>query len=179
MGTTLIHLHHEAPMSLFEDFNAQQPDGEEYSAPFVFIASMTYMAAADGVVLDEELMPILAWMGSEPDAVEAAQKAMRFARETPVEDFLDSVAPLLNRDQKLCLLANLLDVLFADGFADPGFDLVGSDLFPQHLLCPGVLPFGRTREWSCAGVVSFWGESFIHNYILYKILWIFRGRNCG
>ena len=64
-------------------------------------------------------------------------------------------------------------------FADPGLDLVGSDLFPQFLLCPGVLPLGGTRERSCAGMVSFWRESFIHNYILNKILWIFIGENCG
>ena len=106
-------------MSLFEEFNSQQGARGELDAPFVFIASMTYMASADGEVLDEELMPILSWLGSSERSVQAGQRAMRYARETPVEDFLTEATPLLNRDQKLCLLANMLDVLFADGFADP------------------------------------------------------------
>ncbi|MEO1273515.1 MAG: hypothetical protein AAFX99_35975 [Myxococcota bacterium] len=104
---------------LFDEFNTQQQESGTLDAPFVFIASMTYMASVDGEVLDEELMPILGWLGGSEEALLAGQDAMRYARETPVADFLTEATPILNRDQKLCLLANMLDVLFADGFADP------------------------------------------------------------
>lgn len=106
-------------MSLFDKYNEKQSGRERMNPPFVFIASMTYMAMVDGEVHERELMSFADWFVSEGEAEDACRAALKYVQETTVEDFLMAAAPILTEDQKLCLLANMLDVLFADGFADP------------------------------------------------------------
>ncbi|MEO1270730.1 MAG: TerB family tellurite resistance protein [Myxococcota bacterium] len=106
-------------MTLFDQYNAKQSGIVRMNPPFVFIASMTYMALVDGEVHERELMSFAGWFVSDGEAEAACHNALKYARETAVGDFLMAAAPILTEEQKLCLLANMLDVLFADGFADP------------------------------------------------------------
>lgn len=83
---------------------------------FIFLVSMTYMITADADVDERELVSmynVLRHTSDNPQ--EDAAHAMRYGLEHPLDDFLASAAPHLSEPQKLHILANLLEVLYADG----------------------------------------------------------------
>ncbi len=73
--------------------------------------------------------------------------ALNYCRTHSVREYLDAAAPILNREQRLTILLNLVDLSLADGKADPdeaafisvcqkefGIDAEDFDLFIEPIL---------------------------------------------
>lgn len=93
---------------------------------FAFLASMAYMIMADGNVDERELVSMynLLQDSTEGDPGEAAAQVMRYCLQTPLPEFIQHTAASLTQAQKLHILANLLDVIYADGVAEtPEMDM--------------------------------------------------------
>lgn len=103
-------------MELFDGFNKKQ--GPTLTPTFIFVASMTYMVAADGHIDDREVIPIINMLGTGYQLQAIGLQAMKYATRNSLEKFLKKSNKVLDAEQKLCIVANLLDVLFSDGHAD-------------------------------------------------------------
>ena len=87
---------------------------------FLFLVSMTYMITADSDVDERELVSMYNVLKHTSDNPrEDAAFAMRYGLQHPLDDFLADASQHLTGDQKLHILANLLEVLYADGVVAP------------------------------------------------------------
>lgn len=104
-------------MGLFDIFNSNQR-APEMTPPMAYAISAIYMIRADGELSDEEVVPILGVLGTSQRAIQMVHEANRYAKRTKVDDFLLEASNKLDKEQKLFILAQVLDILFSDGHAD-------------------------------------------------------------
>ena len=62
--------------------------------------------------------PGLDLAGRAESAIATLSAALEYCREHDVSEFLGAATPLLNKDQRITILLNLVDLAFADGYAD-------------------------------------------------------------
>jgi uncharacterized tellurite resistance protein B-like protein len=113
-------------MGLFDMFKGDK--GEQMTPHFAFATSIIYMMGADGEMDNEEVGQLLAVLGGEKSGNtigvgannrQLLDKAVVYARNTPLDTFLNEATPLLNDAQKMCILTNLIDSSLADGEPEP------------------------------------------------------------
>ncbi|MBH23365.1 MAG: hypothetical protein CMH57_02655 [Myxococcales bacterium] len=103
-------------MGLFDAFN--KSNKVRLTTPFIFVASMIYMSTVDGHLDESEVMPILNLLGTGHAPIVLGRQAILYSQRTPVAQFIQEAGAQLDANQKACILANMLDVLFGDGYAD-------------------------------------------------------------
>ncbi len=109
-------------MGLFSMFRSDK--GEQMTPHLAFATSLIYMMGADGEMDNEEVGQLLAVLGGENSGGtigvgannrELLNKAIKYARTTPLDKFLAEATPLLSDAQKMCIMVNLIDSSLADG----------------------------------------------------------------
>lgn len=106
-------------MGLFDMFKGDKTfEITPYSA---FAVSMLYIIAADGEINENEIGQLISALGGEQvkgiNTRELLKGASKYVSSTKVENFLSEAAPKLNDAQKMCILVNILDTIYADGNA--------------------------------------------------------------
>jgi hypothetical protein len=92
------------------------------------------MMSVDGDIAKEEIGQInVALRGSK----EALPAALKYVKQTKFPDFMSQVSPILNHQQKTCILINVADCMLSDG----RIDRLEQDLFRRMLK-----GFGLTEE---------------------------------
>ena len=107
-------------MGLFDMFKGDKAtEMTPYSA---FATSMLYIVAADGEINENEIGQLISALGGEQvkgqSTRDLLKNASKYIKSNSVEAFLEEVAPKLTEEQKLCILVNIMDTLYADGNAD-------------------------------------------------------------
>ena len=106
----------------------------ELTPPDALIVAMLYMMSVDGDIAKEEIGQInVALRGSK----EALPAALKYVKQTKFPDFMSQVSPILNHQQKTCILINVADCMLSDG----RIDRLEQDLFRRMLK-----GFGLTEE---------------------------------
>ena len=100
-------------------------------------ASMIYMMASDGELAEEEMNYLFITLRSFGEPQELIDSASKYAKKNDLDTFLNDANQLLSEDQKRTLLANLIDLLLADGSAEEE---------EQELFFRFVEAFGLTEE---------------------------------
>lgn len=100
-------------------------------------ASMIYMMASDGELAEEEMNYLFITLRSFGEPQELIDSASKYAKKNDLDTFLNNANQLLSEDQKRTLLANLIDLLLADGSAEEE---------EQELFFRFVEAFGLTEE---------------------------------
>ena len=112
-------------MGLFDMFKG---DNEEMTPHFAFATSLIYMIGADGKVENEEVGQLLAVLGGSESGgtigvgannQQLLDRAFRYYKKTPIDQFLAEVSSMLTDAQKMCVLTNILDSSLSDGDAAP------------------------------------------------------------
>jgi uncharacterized tellurite resistance protein B-like protein len=80
--------------------------------------SMIYMMAADGDISDEELNYLATKLYAIGDAEELINLSAKYSKKQSLEEFQKEANQILTKEQKLTVLANLIDILLADGSAE-------------------------------------------------------------
>lgn len=106
-------------MGLFDMFKGDKAfEITPYSA---FAVSMLYIVASDGEINENEIGQLISALGGEQvkgvNVREFLKGASKYVSSTKVENFLSEAAPKLNDAQKMCILVNILDTIYADGNA--------------------------------------------------------------
>lgn len=93
-----------------------------------FACALVYCAGADReLTASEKSYLAIALSGPQPgldlagraeSAIATLSAALEYCREHDVSEFLGAATPLLNKDQRITILLNLVDLAFADGYAD-------------------------------------------------------------
>lgn len=104
-------------MGLFDMFKSAP--ALEITPRTALVASLVYCMGSDGEIDPEEVGHLIAVMGRGATR-EALDQAVRYARATPPEVFLEAATPKLSESQRLCILLNMIDSAMADGAAEPG-----------------------------------------------------------
>jgi uncharacterized tellurite resistance protein B-like protein len=98
-----------------------------------FMVSLTHMAGADGVYLEEEEGSLAAFLPRHGLGAmsydELLDRTEDYLQTTSFAEFLAEAPPILNQEQKLCILLNMLDSSLADGVEAPE----ETDVFCQFL----------------------------------------------
>lgn len=102
-------------MSLFNMFKSQV--SIDLDPHLGLVVALVYSIAADGEIAREEIGHLHSVLG--PEGARHLETAVKYVRSTPPEKFLDDLAPLCDRQQRLCILLNVIDSVMADGFAAP------------------------------------------------------------
>ena len=101
-------------MGLFDKFSSNV----ELTPAIALASSMIYMMASDGELAEEEMNYLFVTLQSFGDPQELVNSASKYAKKNDLESFQKEANELLNNDQKMTLLANLIDLLLADGSAE-------------------------------------------------------------
>ena len=90
------------------------------------VVAMLYMMSVDGEMAKEEIGQInVALRGSKS----LLPEALKYVKRTKFPDFMNEVIPVLNHEQKSCILVNVVDVMLSDGRVDR----LEQDLFRRML----------------------------------------------
>ncbi|NJK81164.1 MAG: TerB family tellurite resistance protein [Chloroflexaceae bacterium] len=105
-------------MGSWDELDARyEPDG--LTPALAFVVAMTHMAGADDVYLREEEGSLGAFLPRNGLGTmtynELFERALAYLNRTTIDQFLAEAPPLLNQEQKLCILINMLDAALADG----------------------------------------------------------------
>lgn len=103
-------------MGLFDAFKSKS---DALNQKHIFIASLIYMVAADGIVEEEEILQLIGAIQQFPDRDEIFNAAIKYTKRTSSNQFLSEANGLLSDAQKMTILVNLADSLTSDGDADP------------------------------------------------------------
>ncbi len=107
-------------MGLFDVFKGDKVS--EMTPYAAFATSMLYIVAADGEINENEIGQLISALGGEQvkgqNTRDLLKNASKYMKSNSVEAFLEEVAPKLTEEQKLCILVNIMDTLYADGNAD-------------------------------------------------------------
>jgi hypothetical protein len=114
-------------MGLFDKFRGEKPVA---MTPWLaFAISLVYCIGADGEVDDEEIGFLVTALGGEDkdgrigvasSKRELLDQAIKYTNKVRPEQFLREAAPVLSREQKLCILANMVDSSLSGGEAEAG-----------------------------------------------------------
>ncbi len=111
-----------------------QTGAGELSPPDALVVAMLYMMSVDGDIAKEEIGQINVALRGSKDALPAA---LKYVKQTKFPDFMSQVSPILNHQQKTCILINVADCMLSDG----RIDRLEQDLFRRMLK-----GFGLTEE---------------------------------
>jgi uncharacterized tellurite resistance protein B-like protein len=101
-------------MGLFDKFSSTV----ELTPTVAVATAMIYMMSSDGEIAEEEMHYLTMTLQSFGDPQELVNIASKYARKNDLERFLKEANGILNYDQKMTILANLIDVLLSDGSAE-------------------------------------------------------------
>ena len=101
-------------MGLFDKFSSTI----ELTPTVAVATAMIYMMSSDGEIAEEEMHYLSMTLQSFGDPQELVEIASKYARKNSLEIFLKASNEMLNDDQKMTILANLIDVLLSDGSAE-------------------------------------------------------------
>lgn len=113
-------------MGLFDMFKGDT--GGQMTPHLAFATALIYCTAADGEMDNEEVGHLLSVLGGAKEGNSIGvgannrallEAAMRYARKTPIEQFVREATPLLTDAQRMCILMNLIDSALADGEPEP------------------------------------------------------------
>jgi uncharacterized tellurite resistance protein B-like protein len=74
------------------------------------------MSSIDGTIAQQEWGQLKTVVGGDDDLLEAG---LDYVRDTPLDKFLQDASPMLNAEQKKCVLLNVYDSLLSDGSIEP------------------------------------------------------------
>ena len=101
-------------MGFFDKFSSTV----ELTPAVALAGSMIYIMASDGELADEEMHYLVSTLQSFGDPEELVNSAYKYAKKNDLETFQKKANEILNHDQKMTVLANLIDLLLADGRAE-------------------------------------------------------------
>ncbi|RUM68245.1 MAG: TerB family tellurite resistance protein [Sulfurovum sp.] len=101
-------------MGFFDKFSSNT----ELTPAIALATSMIYMMASDGEIDDEELNYLAVKLYAIGDAEELMSLSQKYSKKQDLEAFQKEANEKLTEDQKFTILANLIDILLADGDAD-------------------------------------------------------------
>jgi len=101
-------------MGFFDKFSANT----ELTPAIALATSMIYMMASDGEIDDEEMNYLAVKLYAIGDAEELMSLSQKYSKKQDLEAFQKEANEKLTEDQKFTILANLIDILLADGDAD-------------------------------------------------------------
>ncbi len=101
-------------MGFFDKFSSTV----ELNPAIALAGSMIYIMASDGELAEEEMAYLVSTLQSFGDAEELVRSASKYAKNKDLETFQKEANEILNHDQKMTVLANLIDLLLADGRAE-------------------------------------------------------------
>ena len=100
--------------------------GEEMTPSRALVVGMLYMMSVDGEMAKEEIGQInSALRGSK----HVLPQALKYVKRTKFPDFMNAVVPVLNHQQRSCILVNVADCMMSDG----RIDRLEQDLFRRML----------------------------------------------
>ncbi len=120
-------------MGFFNKFSSKV----ELTPAIALATSMIYMMASDGEIADEELNYLAVKLHAIGDAEELIELSHKYSKRQDLKAFQKEANEKLTKDQKLTVLANLIDILLADGEADES---------EQELFFSFVEAFGITED---------------------------------
>ena len=99
--------------SLDQDGVAIVPAADAYLTPYLsIIVAILYMMSADGDISDRESSQLQSVVGADASSL---RRAVAYAENYSIDQFLREAPPLLDAKDRLCLLMNVCDSLMADG----------------------------------------------------------------
>ena len=101
-------------MGFFDKFSSNT----ELTPAIALATSMIYMMAVDGDVSDEEMNYLAVKLYAIGDANELISLSQKYSKKQDLEAFQKEANEKLTEDQKFTVLANLIDILLADGSAE-------------------------------------------------------------
>ena len=101
-------------MGFFDKFSSST----ELTPAIALATSMIYMMASDGEIDDEEMNYLAVKLYAIGDAEELMTLSQKYSKKQGLEAFQKEANEKLTEDQKFTILANLIDILLADGDAD-------------------------------------------------------------
>ena len=101
-------------MGFFDKFSSTT----ELTPAIALATSMIYMMASDGEISDEEMNYLAVKLYAIGDAEELISLSRKYSKKQDLEAFQQEANEKLTDDQKFTVLANLIDLLLADGNAD-------------------------------------------------------------
>ncbi|CAA6799088.1 MAG: Unknown protein [uncultured Sulfurovum sp.] len=101
-------------MGFFDKFSSTV----ELTPAIALATSMIYMMSSDGEIADAEMNYLYVNLASIGDPRGLVESASKYSKKQDLEAFQKEANELLNDDQKMTILANLIDLLLADGDAD-------------------------------------------------------------
>jgi len=101
-------------MGFFDKFSSNT----ELTPAIALATSMIYMMASDGEIDDEEINYLAVKLYAIGDAEELMSLSQKYSKKQDLESFQKEANEKLTEDQKFTILANLIDILLADGDAD-------------------------------------------------------------
>lgn len=101
-------------MGFFDKFTSS----DELTPKVALATAMIYMMASDGNLADEEMIYLSVTLNALGEPKEIIDSAVKYAKKHDLEAFIEEANSLLTPEQKMTLLANLIDLLLADGDAD-------------------------------------------------------------
>ena len=101
-------------MDFFDKFSSNT----ELTPAIALATSMIYMMAVDGDVSDEEMNYLAVKLYAIGDANELISLSQKYSKKQDLEAFQKEANEKLTEDQKFTVLANLIDILLADGSAE-------------------------------------------------------------
>ena len=101
-------------MGFFDKFSSNT----ELTPAIALATSMIYMMASDGEIDDEEINYLAVKLYAIGDAEELMSLSQKYSKKQNLEAFQKEANEKLTEDQKFTILANLIDILLADGDAD-------------------------------------------------------------
>ena len=100
-------------MGFFDKFSSNT----ELTPAIALATSMIYMMASDGEIDDEEMNYLAVKLYAIGDAEELMTLSQKYSKKQNLEAFQKEANEKLTEDQKFTILANLIDILLADGDA--------------------------------------------------------------
>jgi uncharacterized tellurite resistance protein B-like protein len=101
-------------MGFFDKFSSNT----ELTPAIALATSMIYMMAVDGDISDEEMNYLAVKLYAIGDANELISLSQKYSKKQDLEAFQKEANEKLSDDQKFTVLANLIDILLADGSAE-------------------------------------------------------------
>jgi uncharacterized tellurite resistance protein B-like protein len=109
-------------MGSWDELDARgQPS--DLTPAIAFIVSMTHIAGADHVYLEEEEGSLAAFLPrhglADMDYEQLIDRADVYLKNASLGQFLNEAPLILNEEQRLCILINMFDAALADGHFAP------------------------------------------------------------
>jgi len=101
-------------MGFFDKFSSDT----ELTPAIALATSMIYMMASDGEIDDEELNYLAVKLYAIGDAEQLMSLSQKYSKKQDLAAFQKEANEKLTEEQKFTILANLIDILLADGDAD-------------------------------------------------------------